>query len=161
MTLPVESERTERNSTDSAIASANGSRTLPKQIRISKPGPDASVSTLLNGQQPPVWVERLVLEEIPARDDYCLLTLETLVRFARVCSALPRQTPKPFYGVGDDATIGAEWDLGRFHVEIQVGNKSEMDAIVFEIDDGSEPKELPLEGNVGALVVLMSRILRG
>lgn len=160
MTLLAESDRTELNSTDSAIASADGSRTLPRQIRISRPGPDASVSSLLHSQRPPGWVQRLVLEEIPAQDDYGLLKLETLVRFAQVCSLLPQQTPKPFFGVGDDATIGAEWDLGRFHVEIQIGNKPELDAIVFEVDEG-EPEELPLEGNVGTLAIVMSRIVHG
>ncbi|MGH3788354.1 MAG: hypothetical protein ACRDRG_17820 [Pseudonocardiaceae bacterium] len=109
---------------------------------------------------PPKWVERLVREEIPAQDDYGLLKLETLVRFAQVCSLLPQQTPKPLFGVGDDATIGAEWDLGRFHLEIQVGNKSELDSIVFE-EDGGAPRELPLEGNVGTLVIVMAAIIRG
>jgi hypothetical protein len=159
VTLLAESERTTPNSTDVAIASANGSGTLPKQIRISRPGPDASVSTLVGrGERPPAWVERLVLEEIPTKDDYGLISLETLARFAQACSTLPDRTPKPYYGVGDDATIGAEWDLGRFHVEIQVGNNSAVDSIVFEVDEG-EPKELPLEGNVRTLSALMSRLL--
>jgi len=160
VTLLAESERIAPNSTDAAIASANGSGTLTKQIRISRPGPDASVSTLLNrGQRPPAWVEELVLEEIPRKDDYGLIGLDTLARFAQICSTLPHHTPKPYYGVGDDATIGAEWDLGRFHVEIQVGNNPAMNSIVFEID-GGEPEELPLEGNVRLLAALMSRILR-
>jgi len=159
VTLFAGSERTAQNSTDVAIASADGSRTLPRQIRISRPGPDASVSTILSdGQRPPAWVERLVLEEIPARDDRGLIKLDALVRFARVCSVLPSRTPKPYYGVGDDATIGVEWDLGRFHLEIQVGNDPAVDAIVYEVDEG-EPEELPLEGNVGILTFLMSRIV--
>jgi hypothetical protein len=161
MTL-AESEQTAPNSTDAAIASANGSGTLldPKQIRISRPGPDASVSTLLGPEQhPPAWVERLVLEEIPTKDDYGLIRLETLVRFAQACSALPNRTPKPYYGVGDDATIGAEWDIGRYHVGIQVGNDPAVDSIVFEIDRG-EPEESSLEGNVEVLAALMSSILR-
>jgi len=161
VTLLAESERTAPNSTDAAIASANGSGTLPKQIRISRPGPDASVSTLLGrGQHPPTWVERLVLEEIPMKDDYGLISLDALARFAQVCTTLPHQTPKPYYGVGDDATIGAEWDLGRYHVEIQVGNNPAVDSIVLEVDRG-EPKELPLEGNMPILAALMSSILRG
>jgi len=146
------------NSTDVAIASANGSGTLldPKQIRISRPGPDASVSTLLIPEQhPPAWVERLVREEIPAKDDYGLIKLETLVRFAQACSALPDRTPKPYYGVGDDATIGAEWDIGQFHVGIQVGNDPALDSIIFEVDRG-EPEE---SDNVGILPDLMLSIL--
>lgn len=159
MTLIAENEQAAQNSTDAAIASANGSRTLPKQIRISRPGPDASVSTILHGgQATPTWVQRLVLEEIPARDDFGLIKLDTLVRFARACSALPNRTPKPYYGVGDDATIGVEWDIGRFHIELQVGNDPTMDTIVYEVDEG-EPEELPLEGNVGILTLLMSRIV--
>jgi hypothetical protein len=161
VTLLAESEQTAPNSTDAAIASANGSGTLPKQrqIRISRPGPDASVSTLLGrGQRPPAWVERLVLEEVPTKDDYGLISLDALARFAQACSTLPNQTPKPYYGVGDDATIGVEWDLGRFHVEIQVGNNPAVDSIVFEVDKG-EPEELPLQGNVPILAALMSRIL--
>ena len=157
--LFAESEWPAQNSTDAAIASANGSRTL--QIQISRPGPDVSVSTLLSGGlRPPAWVERLVLEEIPARDDYGLIKLDTLARFARVCSALPSRTPKPYYNVGDDATVGVEWDLGRFHLEIQVGNDPAVDAIVYEVDEG-EPEELPLEGNVGILTFLMSKIVNG
>ncbi len=160
MTL-LESEGIAPNSTEAAIASANGSGTLPKQIRISLPGPDASVSTLLGrGQRPPTWVQRLVQEEIPTKDDYGLIGLDALARFAQACSTLPYRTPKPYYGVGDDATIGAEWDLGRFHVEIQVGNNPAVDSIVFEVDRG-EPRELPLEGNIPLLAGLMSRILHG
>jgi hypothetical protein len=155
----AETEQSAPNSTDAAIASANGSSTLPKQVRISRPGPDASVGTLLGpGQHPPAWLERMVQEEIPAKDDYGSIEVDTLVRFAQVCSALPNRTPKPYYGVGDDATIGVEWDLGRFHVEIQVGNNPAVDSIVFEIDRG-EPEEAPLKGNVGTLAALMSRIL--
>ena len=159
MTVLAESEPIAPNSTDAAIDSANGSGTLPTQIRRSRPGPDASVSTLLSCRHhPPAWLERLVLEEIPTKDDYGLIRLDTLARFARICSTLPNWTPKPYYGVGDDATIGAEWDLGRFHVEIQVGNNPVVDSIVFEVDKG-EPEELPLEGNVRILAALMSRIL--
>lgn len=157
MTL-AEFEGIAPNSTDVAIASANGSGTLldPKQIRISRPGPDASVSTLLRPEQhPPAWVERLVREEIPAKDDYGLIKLETLVRFAQACSALPDRTPKPYYGVGDDATIGAEWDIGQFHVGIQVGNDPALDSIIFEVDRG-EPEE---SDNVGILPALMLSIL--
>jgi hypothetical protein len=159
MSLLAESEQTAPTSADAAIASANGSGTLLRRIRISRPGPDASVSTLLSpGQHPPIWVERLVQEEIPAEDDYGLISLDARARFARACSRLPDRTPKPYYGVGDDATIGAEWDLGRFHVEIQVGTNPTVDSIVFEVDEG-EPIELPLEGNVGIFAALMSRIL--
>jgi hypothetical protein len=154
----AESEPTALNSTDAAIASANGSGTLldPKHIRISRPGPDASVSTLLGPEQhPPAWVEQLVLEEIPANDDYGLIWLETLVRFAQVCSALPEQTPKPYCGVGDDATISAEWDLGRYHIGIQVGNDPTVDSIILEVDR-EEPEE---SSNVGILPALMLSIL--
>jgi hypothetical protein len=157
MTL-AELEPTAPSSTDAAIASANGSGTLldPKHIRISRPGPDASVSTLLGSEQhPPAWVEQLVLEEIPAKDDYGLIRVETLVRFAQACSALPHQTPKPYYSVGDDATIGAEWDLGRFHIGIQVGNDPAVDSIIFEVDRG-EPEE---SGNIEILPALMASIL--
>jgi len=94
------------------------------------------------------------------KDDYGLISLDALARFAQVCTTLPHQTPKPYYGVGDDATIGAEWDLGRYHVEIQVGNNPAVDSIVLEVDRG-EPKELPLEGNMPILAALMSSILRG
>lgn len=142
-----------------ALAAANGSGTLPHGIRVSRPGLDASVSTLLSSnRQPPAWLEKLVQDDIPRTDDLGVITLETLVRFARVCSALPAHTPKPYYGVGDDATIGVEWDLGRFHIEIQVGNNPAVDAILFEVAEG-EPNELPLEGNIGALAVIMARIV--
>lgn len=157
MTL-AEFEEIAPNSTDVAIASANGSGTLldPKQIRISRPGPDASISTLLRPEQhPPAWVERLVREEIPAKDDYGLIKLEALVRFAQACSALPNQTPKPYLGVGDDATIGAEWDIGRYHIGIQVGNDPAVDSIIFEVDRG-EPEE---SDSVGILPALMLSIL--
>jgi hypothetical protein len=160
VTLLAETELAGPNSTDAAIASANGAGTLPQQIRIvSRVGPDASVSTLLSrGQHPPAWIERLVQEEIPAKDDYGLIELGTRIRFAQVCSALPHRTPAPYYGVGDDGTIGAEWDLGRFHIGIQVGNNPAVDSMILEVDRG-EPEELPLEGGVRIFVALMSRIL--
>jgi hypothetical protein len=154
----AEFEEIAPNSTDVAIASANGSGTLldPRQIRISRPGPHASVSTLLGPEQyPPAWVGPLVREGIPAKDDYGLIRLETLVRFAQACSALPNQTPEPYYGVGDDGTIGAEWDIGQFHIGIQIGNDPTVDSIIFEVDRG-EPEE---SDNVGILPALMLSIL--
>jgi hypothetical protein len=160
VTILAETELAGPNSTDAAIASANGSGTLPQQIRIvSRVGSDASVSTLLShGQHPPAWVGRLVQEGIPEKDDYGLIQLDTRIRFAQVCSALPPQTPEPYYGVGDDGTIGAEWDLGRFHVGIQVGNNPAVDSMILEVDRG-EPDELPLEGGVQIFAAVMSRIL--
>lgn len=104
---------------------------------------------------PPAWVEQLVREEIPAKDDHGLIRVETRVRFAQTCSALPNQTPKPYFGVGDDATIGAEWDIGRYHIGIQVGNNPAVDSIIFEVDRG-EPEE---SDNVGILPALMLSIL--
>jgi hypothetical protein len=157
--LLAQGYRPAQSPTEAAIASANGSGTLPKEIRIAIPGPDAAVSTLLSrGQRPPAWLQRLILEEIPAKDDYGLLTLDALIRFARTCALFPDSLPKPYYGVGDDATIGAEWDLGRYHVEIQVGVDPAVDSILFEVD-GGQPEEFPLEGNVRVLAEAMSRIL--
>jgi hypothetical protein len=60
--------------------------------------------------------------------------------------------------VGDDATLGAEWDIGPFHVEIQVGNNPAVDSIVFEVE-GGEVSELPLEGNMSTFAVVMSEIM--
>ncbi|MGH3569456.1 MAG: hypothetical protein ACRDRH_26255 [Pseudonocardia sp.] len=108
--------------------------------------------------RPPLWIEHVVRYELPARDEFGLIHLETLVRFAQTCSALPALTPRPFVDVGDDATLGAEWDIGLFHVEIQVGNNPDVDSIVFEVN-GGEASEIPLAGNVRALAAVMSRIL--
>ncbi|MCA1604439.1 MAG: hypothetical protein LC775_02930 [Acidobacteria bacterium] len=162
MTLSAEAGRTPLNAQDVALAAANGSGTLTRQIRVSRPGPDASISTLLSGgeQRPPAWVEKLVQEELPSADDLGHIKLDTLVRFARACAVLPARTPKPYFNVGDDATIGAEWDLGRYHVEIQVGNNSAVDSIVLEVDKG-EPDEIPLAGNLGVLASIMSQIVNG
>jgi hypothetical protein len=61
--------------------------------------------------------------------------------------------------VGDDATLGAEWDIGRFHIEFQVGNDPEVDAIIFEVD-GGDINELPLGGNARLLSIIMAQIVR-
>jgi len=87
------------------------------------------------------------------------MRLDALVRFARACAELPFRTPKPRFNVGDDATIGAEWDIGRYHVEIQVGNDISVDSIVFEVDKG-DPDEIPLAGNVPFLTEIMSIVLK-
>lgn len=159
MTIISDHGHVPQNAGDSALAAANGSGTLPHGIRVSRPGPDASASTLLSGShKPPAWLKKLIQEDLPRVDDLGIIKLETLVRFARVCSALPARTPKPYYDVGDDATIGAEWDLGRFHIEIQVGNNPSVDSILFEVDEG-EPNEFPLEGNLGVLSVIMARVV--
>jgi hypothetical protein len=151
--------RRAQSQTEAAIASANGSGTLPKEIRIATPGPDAAVSTLLSrGQRPPAWLQSLVSEEVPAKDDYGLLNHDALIRFAQTCALLPDSLPKPYYGVGDDATIGVEWDLGRYHIEIQVGVDPAVDSILFEVD-GGEPQEFPLEGNERVLAEVLSKIL--
>lgn len=160
MTAKTSVEATVSSSQTDAIASANGSGTVARYIQVSRPGPDASVSTLLAaGRVPPSWVERVVTEEVPAKDELSLIRTETLVRFARTCLALPSRTPKPYVGVGDDATIGAEWDLGRYHVEFQVGNNADVDSIIVEIG-GGEPDEIPLDGNVGVLIAVMSYLAR-
>jgi len=159
MTVLAEMEEASQSPAVLAIESANGSGTLTTHIHVARPGAEASVSTLLGaGQRPPSWVQRLILEDIPARDEYGLLGLDALVRFARACLALPERTPKPYYGVGDDATIGVEWDLGRYHLELQVGNNSAVDTIVLEVD-GGEVSELPLAGNIYVLAWIMAMII--
>lgn len=159
MTAPVKSTARPRSRRDAAIAAAEGSGTVAHRVRVTRTGQDESVSTLAGGlARPPLWIEQVVQEELPARDEFGLIHLETLVRFALACSVLPTLTPKPFVDVGDDATLGAEWDIGPFHLEIQVGNNPTVDSIVFEVGDG-EVSELPLEGNLGTFAAVMSKIM--
>ncbi len=161
MTILAEAGPAPRSAQDVGLAAANGSGTLTRQVRVSRPGPDASVSSLLaGGERPPAWLQRLVLEDVPAADDLGIIHTDTLVRFARTCAVLPARTPKPYLNVGDDATVGAEWDLGRFHIELQVGNNAVVDSILLEID-GGEPEEIPLAGNLGVLALVMSKIVAG
>lgn len=145
-----------------AFASAEGSGTVVRSIRVTPTSQDDSVSTLVEMQvqaaMPPAWIEELVQQQIPAKDEHGLIQLQTLVRFARACSALPAATPRPFVDVGDDATVGAEWDLGPFHLEVQVGNNSDVDSIVFEVD-GGDITEIPLNGNLGTLAAVMTQIV--
>lgn len=103
-------------------------------------------------------MQRLILQDIPAADELGIITVDALVRFARACAVLPQQTPKPFFNIGDDETIGAEWDLAPFHIEIQVGNDDSDDAILFEIAD-EEPVEIPLGKNLVALAAVMKNII--
>lgn len=145
------------------MASAEGSGTVVRSIRVTPTSQDDSVSTLVETQvqasTPPTWIEDLVQQRIPSKDEHGLIHLQTLIRFARACSVLPAATPKPFVDVGDDATVGAEWDLGVFHLEIQVGNNSDVDSIVFEAD-GGDINEIPLSGNLGTLAAVMTQILK-
>ncbi len=159
MTAPIQSAVRTRSRREAAIAAAEGSGTVARSVRVTRTGQDESVSTLVGGlARPPLWIEQVVQDELPARDEFGLIHLETLVRFAQACSVLPTLTPKPFVDVGDDATLGAEWDIGPFHVEIQVGNNPAVDSIVFEVD-GGEVSELPLEGNLGTFAAVMSKIM--
>ncbi len=159
MTVPVKSSVRTLSPREAAFAAATGSGTVGRSVRVTRTGQDESVSTLVGGVTgPPLWIEHVVQYELPARDEFGLIHLETLVRFAQTCSALPALTPRPFVDVGDDATLGAEWDIGPFHVEIQVGNNRDLDSIVFEVD-GGEVSEIPLAGNDRALAAVMSRIL--
>lgn len=159
MTASAISPRRQLSRREAAIASAEGSGTVIRSVRVTQTGQDESVSTLVGSvARPPSWIEDIVQYELPARDDHGLINLETLVRFAQACAVLPTSTPRPFVDVGDDATIGAEWDIGPFHVEIQLGNDSAVDGIVFEIDRG-EAHELPLQGNKNVLARIMSRIV--
>ncbi len=159
--VAVEAPRRVSSAQQRALATAGGSGTVARQIRVIEAGPDALVSTILSETaQPPAWVERTIQYEVPARDEAGRLKLDTLVRFAQVCGELPARTPKPYIGVGDDATLSAEWDIGRFHVAFQVGNDVTDDSIIFEVD-GGEIEELPLTGNVRLLAVIMSQIVAG
>lgn len=159
MTAPVKSSVRTLGPREAAFAAATGSGTVGRSVRVTHTGQDESVSTLVGGVAgPPLWIEHVVQYELPARDEFGLIHLETLVRFAQTCSALPTLTPRPFVDVGDDATLGAAWDIGPFHVEIQVGNNRDLDSIVFEVD-GGEVSEIPLAGNDHTLAAVMSRIL--
>jgi hypothetical protein len=158
VTTLVQSTVQSRSRREAAIAAAGGSGTVARSVRVTRTGQDESVSTLVGGlARPPLWIEQVIQEELPTRDEFGLIHLETLVRFALACSFLPTLTPKPFVDVGDDATLGAEWDIGPFHVEIQVGNNPAVDSLVFEVE-GGEVSELPLEGNISTFVMVMSEI---
>ena len=159
MTTPVHSTAQSRSRCEAAIAAAGGSGTVTHSVRVTRTGQDESVSTLVGGPaRPPLWIEQVVQEELPTRDVFGLIHLETLVRFVQACAVLPTLTPKPFVDVGDDATVGAEWDIGPFHAEIQIGNNPAVDSIVFETE-GGEVSELPLKGNMSTFAVVMSEIM--
>jgi hypothetical protein len=163
MTAALVSRPQPLNRRQAAIAAAEGSGTVIRSIRVTPTGQDESVSTLVEMQtqasMPPAWIEEVVQQQIPAKDEHGLIRLETLIRFARACSVLPSTTPRPFIDVGDDSTIGAECDLGPFHLEIQVGNNPDVDSIVFEVDEG-DISEIPLQGNLRPLSALMTQIVK-
>jgi hypothetical protein len=139
---------------------ANGSGTVTRGIRITDPGSDASVTAMLGDPStPPRWLPSLLQTELPARDEHGLLKFDALIKFANACAALPIRTPKPFFTVGDDATISAEWDIGEVNVTIQVGNHADEDWLYVE-DRGREIGEIPLTAqNVKVFLSIMRSIL--
>lgn len=163
MTAALVPRHRQLNRRQAAFASAEGSGTVVRSIRVAPTSQDESVSTLVEMQvqaaMPPAWIEELFQQQIPSKDEHGLIQLQALIRFARACSVLPAATPWPFVDVGDDATIGAEWDLGPFHLELQVGNNSDVDSIVFEVDGGALT-EIPLKGNLRTLAAVMAQILK-
>ena len=71
---------------------------------------------------------------------------------------LPESTPAPFVGVGDDATVGLEWDINHGHVELQVGNDPVVDSGIVEVGDQLVEFRLD-DAIVEPLVQVFSRLL--
>lgn len=150
-----------RSRQEVAQAAATGSGTVTRSIRVTKPGKDASVTAMLEEpSSPPAWLPKLLQEDFPERDEHNIIGPSALIRFAQACAALPLQTPQPFFNVGDDATLGAEWDIGLCHIAIQVGNDPAVDALYVEVND-REIGEIPLNGNERVPASIMAQILAG
>lgn len=135
-----------------AFRTAAGSASVRRDIRLTSAGSWEGPITTLQSQHGPVrtplWLAWLINEEVPRRDRSRLISSEAMRRLIRYCSSLPENTPRPFAGVGDDATVGLEWDFVHGHIEIQVGNNSEVDSGIVETDYDDQLVEFPLNDRV-------------
>jgi hypothetical protein len=57
---------------------------------------------------------------------------------------LPKRSAKPEVGVGDDGSVGLEWDFDDAHVEIYLSNDDDDDAFIVDTDAEDDVIEVPL-----------------
>ena len=135
-------------------------QTVGRNLRVLDAGAVTStMSTLSNRSMPPAWIGSVV-DEASKRDRDGLLAVRTLVKLAQFLVALPSNAPRPIVGVGDDETVGLEWDLTYHHLEVQVGNAADDDQLLIEDTAADESVELQMEGNRVLFSIMMGSAIR-
>jgi hypothetical protein len=150
--LTIAQER--RPSARGSISFAAETHTVGRRIRVLNPDSSSSISTILSNRRPPRWIQN-VMTKIQERDVEGVLSDRTVIRLAEFLAAVPASIPQPYIAVGDDETVGVEWDFPRYHVELQFGNDRHADEGLLEALDGSLSEEFTLEGNRAKFAILL------
>jgi len=113
-------------------------------IRSIDVGAARETSTTLAGvSRPPVWLGD-VLNEVRRLDKDSALNPVTVRRMVQALIQLPKRSAKPEVGVGDDGSVGLEWDFDDAHVEIYLSNDDDDDAFIVDTDAEDDVIEVPL-----------------
>ncbi|MGH3623482.1 MAG: hypothetical protein ACRDQ5_17070 [Sciscionella sp.] len=105
--------------------------------------PRSISTTLAESSSPPPWLNR-ILDEVRLYDEDFILSPRTVQRLVAAIVQLPTKTARPEVGVGDDGTIGLEWDFNDVHLEIYVSNEPSEDELIVDVDGSPEIIEVPL-----------------
>lgn len=117
------------------------------QVRLSVVDPARQATTLAENH-PPYWMEDVVYS-IQGSGALPKVEREFLQRLARAISQLPRNTPMPQVGIGDDGSVALEWDIDELHLGIQVDPDESYDAVFLDVAGDAEVSEAPLSLALG------------
>jgi hypothetical protein len=94
------------------------------------------VSTLVHEKTHHQWLLRaaLRLSQLVPRAPY--IAPETVTHFVRWLVRLPVGLPEPFIAIGDDGSIGAEWDVGDNNLYVTFDH--DATEVYFASDEGDE-----------------------
>lgn len=134
---------------DLPSSAATGQAEL-NQLRLSVVSP-ARQSTTMAETFPPRWMEDAVYE-VQGSGALPAVKGEFLRRLASVIIQLPRNTPRPQIGVGDDGSVALEWNIGPAHLGIQIDHDESYDTVFLDFEDEESVSEAPLSAALSVVV---------
>jgi hypothetical protein len=76
----------------------------------------ASVSTLTARGLPPAWFASVTSQLLDMSVDADFVDEPALIRALRFLESLPEAMPEPFVAIGDDGSVGIEWEENAGHL---------------------------------------------
>ena len=94
------------------------------------------MSTVLWDATANSWLKPLVYDIVTRAVSERNVTADMVVRCITWLAGLPVGMPKPFFAIGEDSSLGLEWDRGGNYLYVVFGRS--FDQVYFEGSNGDE-----------------------
>src|SRR5262249_19491 len=118
-------------------SSGSSGATLLQTLRPLLRPRGSSVSTLLaTGDRRPAWLPGVIAQLADMGESADFVDESALRRGVRFLAGLPEAMPEPFVAIGDDGSVGAEWEHAAGHLYVTFSQAA--DEVYWCSADGQE-----------------------